>query len=406
MLILTIVILLIVGTISFFYFSYNNSESITFHWLEQTGIFPQVWIPYLIGLLILFLIAAWLLAYVFSIPKRLRRRGEMRSMSKSRASLDRGLMEIQSGDFEAGENTVTRFLEGKPADSVKYLVAARSAMSRGDNAQAEQYLKRAGDASNEASGAVRLAQAEMLLQQGDFRDAETLLSNLNRNKPKNQHVLSLLAKALQGTGDAKRLAEVSQQMRGKTSIPVETVEALEKFAGTKIIEDASDAELVNAFELLPKETRRDSSVVAAYCNRLIANGDSARAEATLKNSLNTAWSDELAAVFGKLEGGDTAKLLEQAKRWQEKHPKSAPLALAIARLSGSGQLWGKAKDALVTAAQLDLTPEVCAELGEVLEAMGDSKNAKDCFRSASSMAMGKSPFGVLKDVDTLAQQLG
>ena len=406
MLILTIVVLLIAGTISFFYFSYNNSESVTYHWLDQTGVLPLAWVPYLIGLLIVFLIAAWLLAYFFSIPKRLRRSGELRSLNKSRASLDQGLMEIQSGEFLAGENTITRYLEGKPSDSVKYLVAARSAMSRGADGQADQFLKRAGDASNESTSAVRLAQAEMLLQKGEYRDAETLLTNLNRNKPRNPHVLRLLAQALQGSGDAKRLSEVTQVMRAKTNIPDDKIKGFEKSAWTQIIEEASDDGLVRAFEVLPKESRQDGDVVAAYCKRLIANGDNARAEALLRNSLNSEWNDNLIGVYGTLEGDETTKFLEQANRWQEQHPKSAPLALAIARLSGAGQLWGKAKDALLKAAKIDLSAEVCSELGEVLEAMGDSKNAKDCFRSASALAVGKAPFGVLKDVDALAQQLG
>ena len=110
MLILTIVILLIAGTISFFYFSYNNAESITWFWLDQTGVLPLAWVPYLIGLLVVLLITAWLLAFLFSFPKRLRRRAQVRNMNKSRTTLDKGLMEILSERFGTFLITALEFL--------------------------------------------------------------------------------------------------------------------------------------------------------------------------------------------------------------------------------------------------------------------------------------------------------
>jgi len=406
MLVLTIVLLLLVAVVSFFYLSYNEEGSMTFNWLDQTGVFPLAWVPYVIGFLILILVAAWLLAFVFSIPKRLRRSGELRSMSKSRDSLDRGLVEIHSGKFEVGESTLTSYLEGTPADAAKYLTAAKAALSRGADSQAEQYLKKAGDVSTEAGDAVRLTQADMFLQRNEFKDAETLLTSLHTNRPRNPHIMLQLAKALEGTGDAKKLSDLTRTMRSKSSIPDETIAGFEKTAWTKMLSSADDADLINTYELLPKESKRDEDVVATYASRLIGKGDNERAMNTLQHAINSEWSDKLVEVYGRVKLDDPARQLEQANSWLSKQPKSAALSMAIGRLSKQKQLWGKAKENLVKAAQLDLTPEVCDELGDVLTSMGNSTAANDCYQSAAKLALGRAPVGALRDLDKLAEGLG
>lgn len=405
MLILTIVILLIATAVSYFYFSYNESGSATFDWLGETGVFPMAWIPYIIGFLLLFLLAAWILSLVLSVPRRLRRSGQMRSLSKSRNSLDQGLMAISAGEFEDGEASLTSYLEGTPADAVKYIAAAKSALVRGADGQAEQYLKKASDVSNSSGNAVRLTQAEMLMERGEFKDAETLLLNLHKSKPQNAHIMERLATALQNTGNSHKLSELTRLMRSKSNIPKEKILAFEQTAWTQIINSAEETELVNTFESLSKESRRDEHAIAAFAERLINVDDNERALNTLQHSISSNWSEKLVEVYGRVDAADSGKQLEQANNWLAKNPRSPALAMTIGRLSGKGQQWGKAKESLIKAAQMNLNPSVCTELGEVLSSMGDTKNAKDCFQSAAMLASGNSPVGALRDLENLPQLL-
>ena len=404
MLILTIIILLIVAVISFFYLSYNEMGSATFNWLGETGVFPMGWIPYIIGILILVLLAAWILSLIFSLPKRLRRSGQLRGMNKSRNSLDQGLMAINAGEFEEGESSLTSYLEGTPADAVKYIAAAKSALVRGADGQAEQYLKKASDVSNSSGNAVRMTQAEMLIGRGEYKDAETLLLNLHETKPQNSHIMERLAFVLDKTGNASKLAELTRVMRSKTSISKDKIAQYEQSAWTQLINDAEESKVVNTFELLPKESRRDEHAVAAFAERLIKQEDPERAANTLQHAINTDWSEKLVEVYGRVKS-DNAKQLEQANTWLAKNPRSPALAMTLGRLSAESKKWDQAKENLIRAAQLDLNPAVCTALGDVLNAMGDSKNANDCFQSAALLATGKSPAGALRDLDNLADAL-
>jgi len=406
MFILAIGLLLIAAAVSFFYFSYNDGESITVNWMDQTGVFPLAWIPYAILALVLFLLALWILNQIFTVPSRLKRSGEVKGIKKSRDSLDRGLIEIQSGDYEKGEATITSYVENTPGDAVKFIAAAKSAQARGDSERAEGYLKKASDLSSDATPAIRVAQAEMMLDRGNYRDAETLLMNLHQNNPGNGHVMGLLATALQGSGNASKLSDLTRLMRSNTSMPVSSIEPLEVSAWTKIIDDTETADLSKSWESLPGDARKNPSVIASYARKLMSVNQDDAAESVLESAINTQWSDELVTAYGELDNANGAKQLEQLDIWRSKQPVNASLLSAMGKLSAKNHNLNKARDCMVSAAQVDLTPDSCSNLGDVLEALGDHEKAKDCFKSAAALARGESATGVMADIKNLAKNLG
>lgn len=405
MLLLTVGLLLIAGVISFLYFQYNDGGVLNLDLAGHTGSIPMAWITYAIAGLIVFLLALWLLGKVFSVPRRIRHRGTVRGMRKSRESLDKGLMQIQTGEFANGEKVLTSYLDGGSGDAVKYLTAAKAAQQRGAEEQAEVYLKKASDASNEASAAVRTTQAELMLQRGNFKDAETLLENLHLSAPRNAHLMTMLATAMQGNGNADGLTALVRAMRARTQLPMSYIEPLEESAWQQQIQNASDQDLHRTWDALSGEARKKDSVIAAYANRMRDFGEDNKAETLLQRSLQQKWSDSLVTIYGDLEPEDTVKQLENAESWLKEHPRSAALQLAAGKISAKRQLWGKAKEKLMKSAELDLNPDVCLQLGEVLEQMGDSHLAKDCFRSAANLATGKSAVGALLDTSNLSQAM-
>ena len=407
MLTLIIAVLLIVGAISFFYFSYNEGETITYDWLGQTGELPLAWMPYLIVYLILGLLAIWLILKLFSIPSRISRTGKARGVKKSRESLDRGLLEIQTGEFQRGESSLTSHVDGTKGDAVKFIAAAKAAHQRGAGDQAEHYLKKASDASNDAGDAIRVAQAEMLLDRGSFADAETILTSLSKKMPKNAHVLGLLATALQGTGNSAKLVDVAGAMRSRAGVPDDRVAPLEHKAWVSLINDSSAEELTKNWESLPVNAKRDQSVAGAYAAKLIAINEHDKADTVLQKSLNAAWSDDLALLYTKVDATNSTKQLEIAEGWAAKQPHNQAAATMVGTLAAKRQLWGKSRESLVKAAESgDLTTGLCNQLGHVLEAMGDSAKAQDCFKSAAAISLGEPAVGVLSDITNLSKNLG
>lgn len=404
-----ILILLILGGItafSFFYFSNMEEQIWSLTMLERTGQIPSIWIPWLLVALVLLVVLLWVLVKLFSVPRNLKHRGEVRSMKKSRDTLDNGLLELQAGNFQKGESLLTSYMDGSSGDAIKYLAAANSARERGADTEAEAFLIKAGESSAHAGTAVRITQAEMMLEREEFTDAETLLLSLHRSNPKNTYVMTLLGQALEGTGNAEKLSNLTRIMRSRTNIPAETIESMEVSAWEQLIRASDTDDLGRAWDSLPAEAHGHERIVSLYSRRLMDSGDHDRAETILQKTLNTNWSDKLAERYGQLDNANTAKQIEQAEKWMAQHPKSAGLSLAIGKLAAKRELWGKARESLVRAVQLDTTPNNCAELGEVLEAMGDMDNARDCFKSAAAIVKGNAPVGALLDIENLPRTLG
>lgn len=405
MLLLTIALLAIVGVISFFYFQYNDSGVLNLNIAGETGSIPVAWFPYAIVALIVFVIALWMLSKIISIPKSLRRGSASRAAKKSRQSLDKGLLEIQSGEFARGEASLISQLDGDDSDAVKYLAAAKSAQARGAEEDAEVYLKKASDSSNAASSAVRTAQAEMMLQRGNYRDAETLLTNLHQNAPKNAHVMTLLASAMQNTGNGDGLVALVRAMRSRTNLPMSYVEPLEKQAWTTQLNSANEDQLERVWNSLTADAQKHEEVMEAYVTRLMDSEQHDKAEEILRNTMRNNWSDKLVTLYGNLQSSDAVKQMETVDAWLKDHPRSAALHSAIGKMAASRNLWAKSRDAFTRAAELELNPDVCLGLGQALEQLGNSQIAKDCYRSAAALANGKPAVGALLDPENLAVAL-
>ena len=407
MLILVIAILLICAAIAWLKFGgVDPSAYSNINMFDGQISFPTYWIPFAILAFVVFLLALWLLGKIFSAPKAIKRGNKSREAARSRDSLDRGLMEIGSGDFEKGEATLTSHLDGGASDAPKYLAAAKSAEARGAHEQANHYLKKASDSSNDSSFAVRTAQAEMMMGRGEYDKAETLLTNLHTATPGNAHIMGLLATTLQQTGNAEKMSRLTQIMRKDGSVPESKVAAMESPAWEKALADAPNSDVQRVWDSLPAEAKTNASAVGAYAKRLSDIGQADKAEAVVHKSINSSFDESLAGLYGDIESSNTAKQLENAERWAQTNSSSPALLSTIGKLAGKRELWSKARDNMVKSAQVDLNPGICNDLGEVMEAMGDKASAVELFKNASRLAAGKSPVGMLTDLPALASKLG
>ena len=79
---------------------------------------------------------------------------------------------------------------------------------------------------------------------------------------------------------------------------------------------------------------------------------------------------------------------------------------SVGKLAAKRDMWSKARDSLAKSAQLDLTPGIANDLGEVMESMGDNARSQEFFKNAARLAAGKSPTGLLSDLPNLVSALG
>ncbi len=406
MYILIIAILLVAAAITYLKFGSVDPEKLTsINMFDGALSFPQYWIPFMILAGVVLLFALWLLNKIFTAPKAIKRATVAKDAARSREALDTGLMQINSGEFEKGEATLTSQLDGTKADASKFIAAARSAEARGASEQADYFLKKASDSSNEASLAVRTTQAEMMMGRGDYDKAETLLTNLHSAAPQNGHIMSLLATTLGHTGNSAKMSSLTQIMRKNKALDENQLVALETPAWSNAIKSASAGEVARVWESLPPEARTNAGAVGAYAGRLMEFGEADQAEALVHKALNTEFDDSLAGMYGDIESGNVAKQLENAERWARHNGQSAPLQATIGKLAAKREMWAKSRDSLAKSAQLDLNPGICNELGEVLESMGDTTKATECFKNAARLAAGKAPIGMMADLPNLGSKL-
>lgn len=406
MYILIIAILLVAAAITYLKYGSADPETLTSISLFDGALsFPTFWIPFMILAGVVLLFALWLLNKIFTAPKAIKRSSASKDAARSREALDDGLMQISSGEFEKGEATLTSHLDGTKADASKFLAAARSAETRGAKDQADYFLKKASDSSNEASLAVRTTQAEMMMGRGEYDKAETLLTNLHSAAPENGHIMGMLATALGHTGNSAKMSSLTQIMRKNKAADDATLTEMETPAWSNAIKDAPAGDVARVWESLPPEAKTNAGAVSSYAGRLVEFGEADQAEALVHKALNTDFSDSLAGMYGDIESSNVAKQLENAERWARHNGQSASLQATIGKLAGKREMWAKSRDSLAKSAQLDLNPGICNELGEVLESMGDSTKATECFKNAARLAAGKAPIGMMADLPSLGSKL-
>ena len=97
-------------------------------------------------------------------------------------------------------------------------------------------------------------------------------------------------------------------------------------------------------------------------------------------ALKRGWDPELVRIFGYVESDNARRQLSRAEGWLADHPEDAQLFLCLGRLAARDKLWGKSRDYFEKSYRLHRSPEVCAELGRLLSALGEASVAAAYFR--------------------------
>lgn len=327
-------------------------------------------------------------------PGRLREWRERRGRARAQTHTAQGYAGLIEGDWAEAERRLLSRMEYNQSPLLNYLGAAYSAQQQGHLRRRDRYLDEALARHPKQKLAITLTRARLHCQAGEIAAARAALEGLRLSAPKSAAAARLLADIYREQRDWAALTALLPKLeRLQAYPPAELAErrraaysgylALPAGGAGEAAEAADAGAAARRFHALPRAARKDPAVIAGHCAALIAAGEHAAAEKTLRRALNRGWHAQLAALYGQAEA-DAEAQIKAAEAWAKKYGESPELTLAQARLHRRARRLEKARG-LFMRAVADGAP-ARAELGALLEEMGDKDAALRCYRQGFAPA--------------------
>ena len=333
-----------------------------------------------------------LLGGIVHSPSNYRKWQGRRRDRVANTALTRGLLAQAEGKWRQSEKALLTYAK-KTESAVNYLAAAKSAQAQGANERMNQYLDMAQETEPTANSAIRLTQAELLIDSRQFDRAEAALARIRQEDPKNTRALILLTKLCQESNNWDRLSELLYDLKRNKIYTLDVYNHLEKQVHTELLrkncESNSLIEVRNSWSIVPKNLQKDADLIAVFAKKLIDEGQPQEAEPLLRTAIKQHYSDQLVYLYGLLYTANPYSELSAAEKWHKEHEKNSTLLLSLGRLSSRSELWGKARSYLESSVEFGGGPEAYHALAQVLEHIDEPELAADAYRKGLEIASGK-----------------
>ncbi len=331
------------------------------------------------------------IAALLRAPRKAREWNQRRNQARAQAHTTQGYAGLIEGEWSKAEKKLLSHLPDNRSPLLNYLGAAYAAQQRGHLQRRDQYLADALEQHPEQRLAIRLTTARLHYQAGEIAESRDALEKLRRVAPKNVPAARLLADAYRQLKDWNSLAALMPSLaRLKAFPPFELArrerQAYQHYLSSPALLQGSPNRNrpLEAFKSLPAAQQKNPKVIAGYARQLLRAGDHARAEKTLRLALNRGWDAELAGLYGRAETAFTDDQILLTESWLKKYGDHAHahdgLTLTLARLCRRDGRLGKAKELFSRVISGGGHDDACAELGSLLEEMGDKDAALLCYR--------------------------
>lgn len=328
------------------------------------------------------------LVRMWTAPRQMKGWNKTRLNTKAHKLQTQGMMGLIEGNWDTAERKLLRHLGHSDTPALNYLGAAQAAQGRGDVERRDYYLAKAHQADPKSAIAIGLTQATLQYRSGQREQALATLKRLRSQAPRNQKVLGLSVKIMQELEDWGGLMEVLPAARKAGAIPAEQGNELERQASSKLLTHTADeSTVVKTWQALPRDTRKDPQLVAAYAERLIDGNKMEQAEELLRKHIRREWSPELVRLYGRVRTESPAQQLKIAEDWAKDHQGSPELMLTLAQLSLYNELWGKARAYLEACISAGGSVEAYRELGHLLEQLDEHDAALGYYREGLDQAV-------------------
>ena len=339
------------------------------------------------GLLLLAAAYAGLRLLLFVSGRLLRGKGVFLAwrVRAAQRQTNRGLLLLEEGDWPEAKRLLVNAAAQVAAPAVNYLNAARAAHELGAFDERDALLRQARASDSQAVPAAGLAEADLRMAAGQWREALAPLRELQNLSPKHPRVLQRLWRCHEALGDWQALIDLTPALRKADAADAETLNGMERQAWCGRLA-ASDG--LKAWEKRPKALKDDPEVALAAALGGQAAGDVAGAESLLREALSRNWQGDLVNLYGRLKSPAPDRQLATAEGWLEKRPDDGELLLAAGRLALMNADWPKAQRYFEASLGRNPNSECRAELGRLLIAFGETQRGGELLTQAAGAPNG------------------
>jgi HemY protein len=313
-------------------------------------------------LLVLVVIALYLSlrlgVMLFGLPRTLRRRRDAWRLRRAVRTLVRLVRAHVLGDAATVQRLAQRLDRSPGVAEAGAALAAATALERGDEARAENWLARLERWPDvrtvlEAEFGVRFSRPERLQAAMErlekmpaLPEATALRLRLEaaQREEKWQEVLASTRRllALDSMDAAKAAALIRQAHLNEASSRL-----------------ALGADLFAWWKRLPKEERFDPEFLAALARLAIERAQGGKVRPILEAALDKRWLPELVRRYPAcLDAAERQAALARLESWLQAHPEEPAVLEALVELCLELKLWGKARDYLARLRRLGADPKV------------------------------------------------
>lgn len=356
------------------------------HWIIET----TVWVA-LFGVLILCTAVHLILQLahkIYRLPGALHQWHNKRLALKAQAVTRKGLIEYSEGYWKKAQHHLIQAIPNTDTPLLNYLTAARAAQKIGDSQLRDHYLREAQQSMPEAKIAVELTQAQLQLANHQWEQAVATLRHVQDLAPKHPYVLKLLLDLYKEVRDWPQLIKLLPEIQKNRIVSKEEFAQIHLYAYMQYLNDLmkhNPVDLVsNFFNSLPKSLQNNPQLVAEYVRFLLDNQDKLQAEALLRRCLNKEFNPQLIELYGSFVCDE--RQLTFAESLLKKNPNSPTLLLCLGRLCIAQHLWGKAKNYLVQANDMQANPKIYLELGVLHEQLDEPLIACEHYKQGLALA--------------------
>ena len=292
-----------------------------------------------------------------------------------------GYSRLIEGEWEEAEEILSQRLGYGATPLLSALGAAYAAQQRADYDARDKYLLQARNQEPEHIEAVEITRARLLERAGQLDEARGVLEQLHEQGVRRRAVQGMLVELLQRQQDWSALESLFKDLKRSRILPEGEMKILNRDLQVRLLtSDARPDAGAQVWSRLSRQERRDPVLTAVHVRSLIDAGNMKQAEKILRKAINRNWDGGLVRLYGHIRYEPIDALLKQAENWRVTHADDPDLLITLARLQLELKARDKALLLLVEAARIGVSGETYMELGLLLESMGESAKALQCYR--------------------------
>ena len=292
-----------------------------------------------------------------------------------------GYSRLIEGEWEEAEEILSQRLGYGATPLLSALGAAYAAQQRADYDARDKYLLQARNQEPEHIEAVEITRARLLERAGQLDEARGVLEQLHEQGVRRRAVQGMLVELLQRQQDWPALESLFKDLKRSRILPEGEMKILNRDLQVRLLtSDARSDAGAQVWSRLSRQERRDPVLTAVHVRSLIDAGNLKQAEKILRKAINRKWDGGLVRLYGHIRHEPIDALLKQAENWRVTHADDPDLLITLARFQLELKARDKALLLLVEAARIGVSGETYMELGLLLESMGESAKALQCYR--------------------------